>query len=390
MNYSRQNMTAIQSVIHARDFDARKGKSVENFNGTKENIQSLRSMGIFYDEHPLSQVYEAAKNQRGAVVFDAVTLQVTQNTPSVPTPIQFLQYWPTGQVAVLTSIRQADKLMGYATLGRWEDQQVVQSVIEMTANPVVYLDNTDNVQASYQPSYNPRTIIRLQMGLTVSQLESKRAAAGMLDDAGWKRKAVAQGLEIARNSIAFNGFISGAGGTYGFLNAPELSAYTIVPAGAGSSTTWASKTALEIIQDLLTAFVALRNQTQGNVNPKTTPTTLAVPTNCIDWLSKTTEFGYTVNTWLEKDYPMCRVVDAPQLQLAYSNSNVFYLYGDMVSTENDPYSTDGGETWLAGGPTKLLLLGVQQKTDGFEERYSNATMGAMCKRPVNSTRYYGI
>ena len=41
-------------------------------------------------------------------------------------------------------------------------------------------------------------------------------------------------------------------------------------------------------------------------------------------------------------------------------------------------------------PTKFQVMGVQQLAKAYEEDYSNATAGAMCKRPYAIVRYYGI
>jgi hypothetical protein len=40
-------------------------------------------------------------------------------------------------------------------------------------------------------------------------------------------------------------------------------------------------------------------------------------------------------------------------------------------------------------PAKFKVLGVEQKAKGYMEDYSNATAGAMLKRPYAMVRYYG-
>ena len=41
-------------------------------------------------------------------------------------------------------------------------------------------------------------------------------------------------------------------------------------------------------------------------------------------------------------------------------------------------------------PRKFRVMGVQQFARAYEEDYSNATAGAMAKRPWAITRWYGI
>lgn len=222
--------------------------------------------------------------------------------------------------------------------------------------------------------------------MKVGVLESARAARIRVDDQGMKREAAALALEITRNLVAFYGFNAGDNNTYGFLNDPGLLNYTIVPAGASTSTLWSTKTFLEICKDIRTAIVALRTQSQDTIDPETIDLTLAVATDSVDWLSTTSDFGISVRDWLKRAYPRIRVVSAPQLNNAYMNDNVFYLYADAIQD----MSTDGGRVWIQPVPTKFQVLGVQQLAKAYEEDYSNATAGVMCKRPYAVVRYYGI
>ena len=41
-------------------------------------------------------------------------------------------------------------------------------------------------------------------------------------------------------------------------------------------------------------------------------------------------------------------------------------------------------------PAKFRVVGVAKDTKGYEEDYSNATAGVMCKRPYAVVRYTGI
>jgi hypothetical protein len=159
-----------------------------------------------------------------------------------------------------------------------------------------------------------------------------------------------------------------------------------VVAGASTNTEWSTKTFLEICKDIRTAIVALRSQSQDTIDPETVDLTLAVATDSVDWLSTTSDFGISVRDWMTRAYPRMRVVSAPQLNAASAGDNVFYLYADRVSD----MSTDGGAVWGQNVPTKFMVLGVQQLVKSYEEGFSNATAGAMCKRPFAVVRYSGI
>ena len=212
-----------------------------------------------------------------------------------------------------------------------------------------------------------------------------RAARLRVDDSGMKREAAALALDIQRNLVGFYGFNSGDNLTYGFLNDPGLGSYTQVADGVAGYT-WAVKTFLEIQRDIVTAIQTLRTQSQDTIDPETMDLTLAVATSSVDYLSKTSDFGISVRAWLQMAYPRVRVVTAPQLNAAYDSDNVFYLYADKITD----MSTDGGLVWIQPVPTKFNVLGVQQLAKAYEEDFSNATSGAMCKRPYAVVRYYDI
>lgn len=372
-----------RSFISARDVRPLKNFDVEQ----KNALEGLNKIGINISHQAVK------KMMAGHAAMDAMScgmaqdaLQPTVTTGSVGTPVQFLQNWLPGFVFILTAARKIDDLIGVMNTGAWEDEQVVQGVLERTGTSVPYGDYSNVPLSSWNTNYNFRTVVRFEEGMKVGVLEAARAARQLVDDSGMKREGAALALEIVRNNVGFNGFNSGANNTYGFLNDPGLIAYQAVPAGASTSTLWSTKTFLEIAKDIRTAIVALRTNSQDTIDPETVDLTLAVATDAVDWLSTTSDFGISVRDWLQKAYPRIRVVSAPQLNLAYTSDNVFYLYADVI---ND-MSTDGGRVWIQPVPTKFQVLGVQQLAKAYEEDYSNATAGAMCKRPYAVVRYYGI
>lgn len=319
-----------------------------------------------------------------AYVVDSIQQGIT--TPSIPGLIQFLQFWMPGQVHVMTAAREIDNFIGLDTMGSWEDEEVVQEVIENVGYAKPYGDYTNVPLADWNLNFVPRTIVRLELGMRVGVLEEKRAARVRTNSPEMKRQSCGINLEIARNLIGFNGYNNGANNTYGFLNDPGLLPYQNVANGAASSPLWSKKVFREIQLDLLTALVQLRTQSKGNINPNKTPITLAIALNAVDYLSTTTDFGISVMDWLNKTYPNIRVESAIQLDTANGGVGVFYMFAENVVD----LSTDGGKVWVQPVPAKFMVLGVQKLAKAFEEDYSNATAGAMCKRPFAVQRWSGI
>jgi hypothetical protein len=356
------------SFIPATQVKALKGFNVEEY-------QALGRIGIGLDERTVRKMMAA---------MDAI--QPTVTTGSTATPIQFLQNWLPGFVFIVTGARKIDELVGISTSGSWEDEEIVQGVLERTGTSQPYGDYTNVPLSSWNTNFERRTVVRFEEGMKVGNLEAARSARMRVDDAGMKREAAALALEIIRNSVGFVGFNAGANGTYGFLNDPGLPAYVTVANGVAGTPQWSTKTFLEICKDIRGAIVSLRNQSQDTIDPESVDITLAVATIAVDWLSTTSDFGISVRDWLKQAYPRVRVVSAPQLNAANGGANVFYLFADAVSD----MSTDDGRTFIQVVPTKFQVMGVQQLTKAYEEDYSNATAGVMCKRPYAVVRRSGI
>lgn len=366
-----------RSYIPGKNF-----KALDGFNAAE--FRSLNKIGINLSEHSVKSMMAGYKQALDSYGMDA--LQSLTTTPSVATPVQFLQNWLPGFVFILTAARKIDDIIGIMITGSWEDEQIVQGILERVGDGQPYGDYTNVPLSSWNVNFNYRTVVRFEEGLKVGILESARAARMLVDDAGMKREAAALNLEINRNAVGFYGFNAGNNNTYGFLNDPGLGSYTIVANGASGFPQWSTKTFLEITKDIRTAIVQLRTQSQDTIDPEKVDLTLAVATASVDWLSTTSDFGISVRDWMRQAYPRMRVVSAPQLNAAHASDNVFYLQADKI----DDMSTDGGQVWIQPVPTKFQVLGVQQLAKAYEESYSNSTAGAMCKRPFAVVRFYGI
>ncbi|MGA7537419.1 MAG: major capsid family protein [Steroidobacteraceae bacterium] len=347
------------------------------------DFKALERIGIGFEPGYLRSAASAAMDAMDAT-WAASPAAVT--SPSIVAPIQFLQNWLPGFVKVLTAARKIDELVGIETIGNWRDEWIIQGVVEPMGNIAVYKDSTNVPLADWNPNWVQRTIVRFESGVLVGRLEQARAAAAMINSDAEKRAASVLNLEIFRNLVGFYGFNNGSNNTYGFLNDPNLPAYQTVATGVGGFT-WAVKTFLEITQDIITAMNTLQVQSQDNIDPETTNTTLAIPFNVAQQLSKLNSLGtLSVRMWLKDTYPKCRVVTAPQLASANGGANVFYLYADTV----EDGGTDDKRTFAQVVPVKFMALGVEQRAKSYIEDFTNATAGLMLKRPYACTRWSGI
>jgi hypothetical protein len=330
--------------------------------------------------------------QAARFAMDAAAMDDPQGgvlAASIGTPVQFLQAWLPGLVRAVFKVRMIDEIVGISTVGEWHDEEVVQGAIESMGDAVPYGDLTSVPMASWNVNFERRTIVRFEKGFAVGRLEEARAGAMRISSQAEKRIGAATALDIQRNLVGFNGYNSGNDRTYGLLNDPYLPAYVTVANGATSGTPgWATKTTLDIIADLLSAFQTLEVQSGGNVQPKTDETTLVLPTGFDTYLGTPTQFGYSASAWLRDNYPKCRVITAPQFAAANGGANVFYLFADRMDSEPD--SSDDGRTFVQAVPAKFQTLGVQQESKRYVEDFSNSTAGIICKRPTAVYRASGI
>lgn len=343
----------------------------------------LRDIGINLSERDVRRMIAVADSM-GA--FGADDLNGTMFPNTIPTPIQFLQNWLPGFVRTVTAPRSIDLIIGISTAGSWEDEEIVQGVLEPTGKAVPYSDYSNIPLSSWNPGWERRTVVRFEQGLRVGALEEARAARMNLNTASEKRASATLSLDIARNRVGFYGFNAGTNRTYGFFNDPSLPAYVTVPNGAGGSPLWANKTYLEITADLRGVMAGLQVQSQGVIDPETTPITIAIPTAVAQYLSVTSIYGNSVRAWFRETYPNARFLPAPELNGANGGANVLYAFADSV----DDGASDDSRTWVQVVPAKFQLLGIEKQAKAYVEDYVNATAGVMLKRPYAVRRITGI
>ena len=121
------------------------GRNVKTFSSfDAKDYQSLDNLGINVDEIAQSHATDA--------------LDPTYTGGSANTPVQFLQNWLPGFVRNLTTARKIDELLGIATVGSWEDEEVIQRTMELTGNAKLYGDTTVVPYTSYNTGFEKRSL----------------------------------------------------------------------------------------------------------------------------------------------------------------------------------------------------------------------------------------
>ena len=355
-----------------------------SMDGAVSQYKQLSDVGIHFSNRGLRSAVEFI---RAAMDESLNPLQPGLTTPSIITPVQFLQNFLPGFVRYITAERMIDTAIGMYTIGAFEDRQIVQGEAELTGQAVPYGDTSNIPFSSFNINWVYRTVEQFKLGMQVPMLQEMRASRARIDYASNVRDAAAEALEILRNAIGFFGFNDGLGSTYGLLNDPNETAYYQVPNGVAGTPQWSTKTYLEIWADIRLAASNLRTQSLERVNPHEAETTLLLPTSVVDQLDQINALGnQSVMQLIKATYPKMRVLSAPELDNAHIGDNVGYLYADKV---NDS-STDDGVVFGQYVPSKFYMLGVERQIERFIEGYANATAGVLCKRPFANVRFFGI
>lgn len=340
----------------------------------KTTVNTLDFMGVTFEPQALQEM--SALSGRGAA--DAAPNMIT--TPSVSTPIQFLQHWINRPIKIVTAKRDIDEILGREFGGTWADEEIVQPIVELTGRATLYGDKNNPNQASYNVNFESRTIVRFEESVDVGILEQERASRMRIDSTSMKRDAASTSLAIEANKVGWYGFADGIGKTYGLLNDPNMPAYQTV-ADENGNTSWRDKTFEGIQQDILTAITAVMVNTGNNYNPMTQKARLVVALSKYQWLNKANTFGKTVMEWLKATYPNIEVLASQYLDGANGGADTFLFFVEELN----------GERVITQNPVEALrFLGVWNKGKNFEEFYSNATAGVFVKQPIGVYRGTGI
>ena len=364
---------ANESIVKCRiPCDKIRGYSMDR----KTTNVTLDKLGIHYDNRAMKSLM----NQYKRTGMDALTTSIT--TPTITSPIQFLQTFLAEPIYTVTAARNIDNLVPRTIVGSFEDEEIVARVVEKigTARPMTDYGAANN--SDWNLNFETRTVVRYEDGLECGILEEMRASRVQMNSAQMKREAVAESLAITMNEIGFYGYNDGENRTYGFLNDPNQSPYKTVATGASGYTSWDKKTFFEIQADIRTAVSTLREQTKNLFNPMKDPFILAISLDKVDYLGVTSTYTLdSVKDWLTKTYPLCRIETAPELTGANGGLDVFYIYleklGRQTVVENNIVDT-------------FRLLGTEKRVKSFVEDYANATSGVLWRHPVAMLRYTGI
>lgn len=338
------------------------------------------------DEPTLARLgFSVSPHALRAMAMDAMEYPAMATTASIGTPVQFSQYWEPDLIKTIFAKQMADELMTTVTAGSWEDAQIVQTIEELIGNAVLYSDYANPSNAQYNLNFQARSILRFQKSVQVGFLQEKRAGQMRYNARAGATKAAHLALDVMRNQAAFTGYVEGTESVHGVLNDPNLLPYGTLAVGNSGDTTFASKTHIEIINDLRKGVQDLATQLNGNFNPQSDKFTIWLPVNCQLALTAVPQYTngnapFSVEAFIKTTWPNCEVKFIPQFNEAVGGENVMYIVKDDVM---------GSDTVKQYVPARLFMVGYERKSTSTIEVYSNATAGVFVRYRIGIVRYIG-
>jgi hypothetical protein len=310
----------------------------------------------------------------------------TVTSPNINLTFGALQYIRPKAIEVLTAARVADKLSAFEKFGVWGDRTIVIKQKEFTGktSPDDGLSESASVKTNY--NYITRGVYYYQTSWMATDLEEATVAGMQESYRADQVSAAMQTLSIDRNKFFFNGIkeSSLSAPVYGFLNEPQLPAYKTVKAGAKGKTEWDTKTPEEIHNDIVEAVNELYKKSNGIVedNLANGKIKMAIASNSLGNIDRANSYGLTARIKLKETFgDSLEIVAVPQLNLADSNSDCFYLMFDMQGLDS---------TLLNGFVEMARAYPIFQKDSVISQKISGATAGCIVQYPWAIVRFNGI
>lgn len=339
--------------------------------------------------HADNGVFFNALKAKGIISVSNATVSPLVTTPNINLPLGALQYIRPGAIEALTAPRMSDRLARAEKNGKWGDMVVTVKLKEYTGKTSpddgLY---SDGLQVKTNYTTVNRGVYYYQTGWLATDMEEATVGAMQENYRADQVEAAMRTLAIDRNNFFFKGIATANGQTpiYGFMNDPELSAYTTVAAGTATTnpTYWVNKTPEQIANDIVTAVSQLIAQSQGIVEDELEngKIVIAVATGSIGQLDRNNSFGKSARAMLKETYgDKVEFIAVPQLNNADSNSDVFYATFQFTS---------GPATLINSYIEMAKAYPVYQRDSVVSQKISAATSGAIVQLPWAIVRYNGI
>jgi hypothetical protein len=196
-------------------------------------------------------------------------------------------------------------------------------------------------------------------------------------------------LAQLENAIYWNGYNSGTGRTFGFLNDPNMPTPFALPNGVGGDNLWSTKTYLEKFHDVELLASTLAVNTLGSFDPYTDACVLLLSPADFAQLGTPNAQGMgSLSDRIKETFKGMEFMSIPQLKASHSGDDGMYLVA-RSKLAGDSSTDDGGVVSPIRIVSNYLLSAIPNADGGTDKRYLMKTAGTIVKRPLLIVAAYG-
>ena len=316
-----------------------------------------------------------------ALAMDAQPTLIT--APNSAIPAFLTTFIDPDVLRVLTAKNAAARIYGEERKGSFVDATVVFPVVEHTGEVSSYGDFNQNGRSSANTNFPQREAYLFQTVTEWGELELERAGLAKIGWASELKQASISILDKFMNLTMFYG-VSGLQ-NYGVLNAPGLSpALAPAPKAYNSNTSgpWITNgavtaTANEVYADIQALFIALTNQSNGNIDADSDLVLALSPVSAVA-LTATNTFNVNVHDLLKKNFKNLRIETAVQLGALTASNPQGSAAGEIVQLFAE--TVEGQRTVYGAYNEKLRAGPVIRDLSSFKQKSTSGSWGSIVRQ----------
>ena len=281
-------------------------------------------------------------------------------------------------------------IFGEEKKGDWTTQTAWFPLVEHTGEVSSYGDYNENGSSGANVNWPQRQSYLFQTFKEYGELELDRMGLAKLSWVAEQDRAAALAMNKYQNLL----YAFGLGGLqqYGALNDPNLPAsLTPAPKAYGGSKWIVNNvvvaTANEIFTDIQSLFLAAVNQSDGNLDAKSTFKMACAPQAAMA-LTTTNSFDVNVEDLLKKNFPNLTVETAVQYGPVTSFNSQGNPAGSLIQLIGE--SVDGQKTARCAFNEKMRAHKIVVGSSSWRQKVTGGSWGCVIKMPFAISSMLGI
>jgi len=308
------------------------------------------------------------------LAMDAQPELVTQSNAGIPAYLSTV--WDPEVIRVLvTPMKAAEFARSETKVGDWLMDATSFPMAEATGEVSSYGDYSNEGRANSNVNWEFRQSYTYQVFTKWGERELERYGLARIAYANEQTNASILALNKFQNKSYWFG-VKGLK-LYGILNDPALPT-PIAPGSDSGQTSWATKSANGIYEDILAIFSDLQSRLNGLID-MASPLILGISPSAEVHLAKLSPYNVSVRRMLTENFPNLTIINAPEFSTPAGELAMMYVE-----------TLDGQRTMQVSFTEKLRAHAVVIESSSFKQKKSQGTWGAIIKRPIAVSQMIGF